>query len=775
MFNTLLAWLTDSHTAYQSVWFAFEYASVPVAWGLLLVVLVGGLFFWHKRSGWGIAGLRVGALVLMLFLILGPTLVVRQMSPSTHFVPLLFDNSQSMLLDERVGQSRAARLKTAYGASQFETQLKKTHQVVPFQFGEHAERIRHLNGLAFDQPMSDIGGSIKGVLEKMQGVSVSAVVVFSDGVHQSALPFVLDDLPEDVPVFTVGVGQNVAWQDVALSSLSVTHTHFDRVAVTAHVKADGVVGQHVGVEVIDGTRVVAASSFQVAKDVVDHQVRLEFSPQGDGWRTYRMRVKLKNNADLDWIAENNVRDFAVDNRARRFRILYFGGRPNWENKFVRRALDDVPQLALSSLIRISGAERKFVFKGRDATMANPLFEGFDDQAINAPRYDEAVYVRLGVGESELATGYPEDALELYRYHMVILGEVERDFFAQSHLELTRDFVAKRGGSLLLMGGPRSFAEGNWDRSVLEPVLPVVLGASGGYRQDLIQAKPTIEGLLSGVWALDAEPDANATKWFELPALFGANAFSMTRAGATVLARIDGEETAPLFVWHRYGEGLSAVLATGETWAWQMMADEEDISHERFWRQLARAMVTRVPDPVAWVSGGEDVVIDEERMFKFMVRDSLFVAREGLSVDVTVKTDNGAVIHLPVTESLEEPGVYTTTFATDIPGLHHIAVTGRDAQGHQVGQMETAVFSHPDLREYASARYQPQFLEAIAQKTGGAFFELGDLDELAAHIPWTDQSNAVVERFSLWHWPPFYGVLVVVMGVEWYVRRRRGQP
>jgi len=775
MLDPILTWLTGNRASYQSIWFTFDMMAVPVALVLLLLTFAVGLFLWHKRSGWGIAAVRTCVLVLALFLILGPTLVMQRMSPGTHFVPILFDNSQSMLLDEPSGEARGKRLKTAYTASQFDATLKQTHQVVPFQFGARPERLRTLETLIFDQPESNIGGSVRDVLKQMQGVSVSAVVVFSDGAQQASAPFVVDDLPKDVPVFVVGVGQEDGWRDLALTALSVTHTHFDRVAVVAHVRAENLVGEGVVVEVVDGTRKIATSSFEVAKGVIDHQVRLEFSPQGDGWRSYQMRVKLSAHENLDRIVENNVRDFVVDNRTQSFRILYFAGRPNWENKFVRRALDDVPQLSLSSLIRISGAERKFVFRGRDATMANPLFEGFDDQALNAPRYDEAVYVRLGVGESELATGYPEEAAELYRYHMVILGEVERNFFSQSHLELTRDFVAKRGGSLLLLGGPRSFAEGDWDRSVLDPVLPVVLGASGSYRKELVQAKPTIEGLLSGVWALDADPKTNAVKWLDLPALFGNNGFAQTRAGATVLARTDDEKDAPLFVWHRYGEGLSAVLATGETWAWQMMADQADVSHERFWRQLARFLVTRVPQPITLVSGGDDVVVGEERVLQFMLRDSLFTAREGLSVDVTLKTGQNTQVHLPVTESLEEPGVYTASFVAEVPGLHQLEVTGRDAKGLAVGKMETAILSHPDLREYVSPRYDPQFLKTMAQKTGGEFIALDNLDDLAAKIPWTDHENAVLDRFALWHWPPFYIVLVVMMGTEWYLRRKQGQP
>ena len=81
----------------------------------------------------------------------------------------------------------------------------------------------------------------------------------------------------------------------------------------------------------------------------------------------------------------------------------------------------------------------------------PCFEGFDDQALNAPRYDEAVFIRIGVSESELAGGYPSDVSEFFRYHVVIWGDIERDFFSLAQLNLTREFVSKRGGSFFDAG------------------------------------------------------------------------------------------------------------------------------------------------------------------------------------------------------------------------------------------------------------------------------------------------------------------------------------
>ena len=89
--------------------------------------------------------------------------------------------------------------------------------------------------------------------------------------------------------------------------------------------------------------------------------------------------------------------------------------------------------------------------GAMRTMANPLFEGFDDQALNAPRYDEAVFIRIGVSESELAGGYPSEVSALFRYHVVIWGDIERDFFSLAQLNLTREFVSKRGGSFFDVG------------------------------------------------------------------------------------------------------------------------------------------------------------------------------------------------------------------------------------------------------------------------------------------------------------------------------------
>ena len=86
-----------------------------------------------------------------------------------------------------------------------------------------------------------------------------------------------------------------------------------------------------------------------------------------------------------------------------------------------------------------------------------------------------------------------------------------------------------------------------------------------------------------------------------------------------------------------------------------------------------------------------------------------------------------------------------------------------------------MLARPDHLEFLSARYNPDFLKRLSAHTGGKFIELDALDELAEQIPYTDQAHARLDRFPLWHFPPFYILLVLLLGVEWYLRRKRGEP
>ncbi len=778
--------------------------------GLTVIALLLLFFYYYPRLEliktsfrYGLFALRTFVLLLIFFLLLDPLIVGKLIEPADQYVILLFDDSKSMQIYGDDGLSRGQRLQQIYkqSSTDFKERLQKKYKVARYRFGGDIDALQTPQLLTFSQPQTDIVHSIEATLQELDELSISGIVLFSDGIQQTAekTAQTVNSLSTSVPVFCVGVDLESDWRDMQIERLSVNRTPFDKSPVVLNIgtKATGFKGRNALVEVVDGQKVVCSKSIGITSDLQLNQVRLEFVPQHPGWLDYQARIRLAgskpgNNTSVDQIVstpeiervlQNNAKQFVIDNNQKTFRILYYSGKPNWQHKFIRQALVDDEQLKLSSLILMSRAEQKFVFRGSRTSMTNPLFKGFENNQEKFGRYDEPVYLRLGMKESELVKGFPNQAEELFPYHLIILGEMTEEDFTAKQLELTRDFVDKRGGALLVMGGPNSFVADQFAGSVFETMLPVTLLEKGKgtstFVEEIFQAVPANEGELTGTFSLDSDPNQNLTHWRSLPYLYGLNLFAFTRAGAAILSRSSQTEeefnNQPLFVVQRYGNGQCAVLATGETWQWQLQMPKEDNTHERFWRQVVRYLVRDVPEQISFTSFTDDSVLGLPVQFDFLIRDAAFNELEGMRVNTNVTMPSGSEINLGIDESIKEIGEYTSEFTPVEQGLHKIKVTAEDDQDEQIGTLEQAFIVKEDHNEYEQAEYNPGLLKDISRSTGGEFFTLNQISQIPDAIPWEPGREAVTVKLHLWHHPLFLILLCLLLFLEWYFRRKKGLP
>ena len=232
-----------------------------------------------------------------------------------------------------------------------------------------------------------------------------------------------------------------------------------------------------------------------------------------------------------------------------YRVLYVSGRPNWEFKFLRRAIDEDDEIGLVGLVRVAKREPKFTFFGRSGERTNPLFRGFSNQNDEeAQQYDEPVLIRLGTEDKEeLRGGFPQDADALFRYHAVILDDIEAGFFKQDQLSLLSQFVGRRGGGLLMLGGKDSFGDGGYQRTPLGDMLPFYLDrdvaagpSAGNYRLKL-----TREGWLQPWVRLRTNEQDETKRLAEMPAFKTVSRIDALKPGASVLAEIEvGRRRSP---------------------------------------------------------------------------------------------------------------------------------------------------------------------------------------------------------------------------------------
>src|SRR5262249_34963954 len=148
------------------------------------------------------------------------------------------------------------------------------------------------------------------------------------------------------------------------------------VVVRADVTAAGYRGESIVAVVTDESgKDVERQETKVVADDKPLSFRFQFRPEKQGISFYRVRAfrldeeERQKEAGGDPAASeqtsaNNSRLVVVDQGGGPYRVLYVSGRPNWEFKYIRRALDDEDQIDLVGMIRIARKQPKFDFQAK---------------------------------------------------------------------------------------------------------------------------------------------------------------------------------------------------------------------------------------------------------------------------------------------------------------------------------------------------------------------------------------------------------------------------
>ncbi len=697
------------------------------------------------------AALRVALLGVLVFCLMQPTLVLSTVVPQQNFVGVLIDDSRSMELENRDGTARSAFVAEAFtpGESPLIEQLSERFVLRFFRFSDGADRIDGLQELTFDGTHTRLGQALDAAREELSSVPLSGLVLVSDGADNDDRPLTEALLPlqaAGVPVFTVGVGEESIEPDIELGRVELPRAVLEgsTLMVDLVVTQNGFGRATVPIVVEDDTRILAEETVELGPDGEPVVARIGFELTQPGSRRVQFRIPPQPGERVD---RNNQRNAWVEVRGEREKILYFEGEPRFEVKFMRRAVEDDENLQLVVLQRT--AESKFL--------------------------------RLSVTDStELEFGFPTSREELYRYRSLVLGSAEASFFTHDQLQMIADFVSERGGSLLLLGGHNSFAEGGWEGTPVEEVMPVVLGAPQGGADGFfaeVKVEPTPAGLAHPAVQLDAEPAGVAARWDSLPPVTVVNPLTEVRPGATTLLEGRFGEGGPnqvILAFQRYGRGKSIALTAQDTWLWQMHADVslEDQSHESFWKQMLRWLVDGVPDAVQVQADQEQVEPGETVRLVASVHDSTYIEVNDASVRAQVRSPSGIVEELPVEWTVETDGEYAVEFRPAEMGDYEIELRA-ERDGAPIGVDQTFIHAAPSDDEYFGAARRTDVLRRIAQETGGRFYTPEDVATLPEDITVTGAGVTLVEENDLWDMPVLFLLMLLLMGAEWGYRRVRG--
>ena len=768
-------------------------------WRLAALVLlgVGGLTllwnYWRApattRLKLAAGALKAAALAGLALCLVEPLWSGTRPRRGANLFALVADNSRSMTIrDTRAAKSRGQRLQDELMAeSDWQTRLRDEFDTRCFAFDSQLRAVNDFAGLKLDGNQSCLHTALAALSRRLRSLPAAGVLLFTDGNATDSGEVQLTGLP---PVYPIVCGGDKPPPDISVTSVSATQTNFDSapVVVRANVAATGHAGEPVIAQLIDEQgRAVQSESLTVPDDAEPLSVRFQLRPKNRGVNFYRVRVAAGGETDnnenpaarsSEATLDNNERLVVVDRGGGPYRVLYVCGRPNWEFKFLRRALADDDQLELVGLVRIARREPKFSFRSRNIDSTNPLYSGFDNPDEEATEgYDQPVLLRLGTADDqELRGGFPKTAADLYRYDAVILDDVEADFFTHDQLSLLENFVSRRGGGLLMLGGVDSFSGGGYARTPIEALLPIYLEATERRRAEReFRLALTREGWLQP-WVRLRKTEPEERRRLASMTPFRALSFAgrMKPAAAVLAEVLDANgEAHPALATQRFGHGRTAALLLGDMWRWGMhrkRAAESDL--EKAWRQTVRWLVADVPQRVE-VTAEREKNSAHEITLRVRVHDAEYLPLDNASVTVQLTTPDGKTLSLDAEPDDAEAGAYVARYASQTPGAYRAAVSAIAPDGSEVGQRDAGWVAQPATEEFVRLAPNRSWLEQLAAQTGGEVVEMSDLPQFVASL--SSRKVPISEPWirPLWHHPLFYLAILMCLTAEWGLRRWRG--
>jgi uncharacterized membrane protein len=729
--------------------------SRPMLFAVAAAALVGGYALLTYRGVLQARGrdrlvlvaMRLATLAIVAFCLLRPALILKAAVPQQNFLGVLLDDSRSLQIADRDNRPRSAAMTDALGPNQpLLNALSKKFVLRFFRFSSTTDRVASIADLKYEGTSTRLGGALDRARDELSGLPLAGLVMVTDGADTSdaAIDESIASLKaRQIPVFTVGVGQERFARDVQVTRVETPRTVLKGTSLVVNVvlTQTGFAGAKVPLNVEDEGRIVGTQEVTLPPDGESTTVRVSFTAPDAGARAFRFSVPLQAN---EQVAQNNAREALIEVRDRREKILYFEGEPRFETKFIRRAVEDDKNL----------------------------------QVVILQRTAENKYLRLDVGDAdELVDGFPKTREELFAYRALILGSVEAASFSPDQLRMIADFVGKRGGGLLMLGGRRAFAEGGWTGTPVGEVLPVTLAAAPNIpaAPPELAVHPTRAGATSPVTQIGGDESASAKRWNELPPVTSVNPIYGVKPGATVLlSAVDNTKQEQIVLAsQRYGRGKAIALPIQDSWQWRMTPKlpVTDTTYATFWRRLARWLVDDVPEKVMVTTSQDRVDPGQPMKLTAEILDPQYNGINDARVVATVTAPSGKVTDVPLEWTVEHDGEYRSSVTPDEDGLYTVRLSAtRDAK--DLGTATTYVRSSSADNEYFDAAMRAPLLRRIAEETGGRFYS-GDTSSLSEAITYSGRGVTVVEERDLWDMPAILLLLIAMIGGEWGYRRMRG--
>ncbi|MBN1807694.1 MAG: hypothetical protein JW909_01405 [Planctomycetes bacterium] len=690
--------------------------------------------------------LRIAAIILVLMFFLRPTLTYVHAEGEKGPLVVLVDKSRSMSVKDAPGLPE--RLERAASALLSEGGLVeaagKRFDLTVVAFDRSHDVLGDPGDLSAMEPsgeMTDITAAVSFAAELVSGSARPRAVLVTDGNHNATTTAPVDSVPPGLVLDCVGVGIPHGIGQ-ALKDIEVGDTVLPervgvgvKIRVGVRVDAGGYAGRHSRAIIKDAVsgRTLGEAGFVLDGIVGDQEIPVDVTFDSVGRRNLVAEVPVEED---EAVTGNNRIPFSVQVTEESTRVLYMEGQLGPEGKFLRRLMLKDPDIESVFLVRV----------GKDRFLSQGSVGGTTLSAV------------------------PTEKGVMSMFDVFLLNNIPESSLTPRQQQMMADLVSNDGKGLLMIAGESSYASGGWASSPLAPLLPVHVDKTAAPVTGSFPMALTTAGLGSPL----VEPLRAFIEHGNMPPMELLHAASARTGSEILLAVADASAEAagsPVLVTAGAGRGRSAVLLALPTYNWRTLPGD---THGLFWRGLLRflagkdvlkegeaGIILDVPKPEFML--GETVPVSAR------IRDAAGVLSDTASVSAEwTRTDTGETGFL--TMASVGTGEYRANFTPPAVGDYKL-VASASIENEPVPSASVDFHVGRKDLEFERIGLNRDMLHALAARTGGMYVSVDALDDLVSALVEHSQIKERRTVFNPGHSPFAYLLLILLISLEWYTRRR----
>lgn len=526
----MIAWLLNQIGIESDITSRLEHArwllTQPlVLWlGLAIMVPVGIMIFLrHSRNFPNLApwcrGLlttfRISVLVILVILLSGPFIRVREPVQQKPILALLLDESESMQLpagpfgpEQIAPLARAAGLLNAAGDNPAGTgqenvktnvdlkiqqqlntisrselvrrvlqtqapileRLSQRFDIRPYRFAQSVVRSSLKTVKGEEAPRSAklgqttaIGSALQLAIAEASGQPLAGIVIISDG-RVTAGPNPLHLLGETgeaagVPIWSVAAGTLEEIDDVSLLGVTAPQniTLGDTVNIVATLRAQGFAGTQAQVELLDGKELLDSAKVVLGSSE-EQKVTFRFQAKKPEMRLLTVRVVAQPG---ETVTRNNEQQVTLGIDQQEWQVLYLEGWPRWDFRFLDSEFGRDHGLKVRSIVesqlrairqKMADDKAEAQLRASDRKQASKGTNGPPTAPAKPSDNQQTNKIDETLPSLPVLAELPADKSAFAKYDVVLLGDVSPELLTVKHQAALVQAIKETGVGLILQAG-----------------------------------------------------------------------------------------------------------------------------------------------------------------------------------------------------------------------------------------------------------------------------------------------------------------------------------